>query len=242
MLVGLCVFVFRHHRPPHPTLSAHSADIANGMTTLRCGSVCPFGGTNCGAPVLKLLAVRRLLLQHDRNRLLDAALVNTQRSSSDLPELTLNRVAAMRKTGKPLGHQLAVKLNQLMPKELRCHRRAFKVKFEGEGVGDLGGPYYELLSNVCEEISADPDESSGRVTVLAPCPNSRNGAGRNSGTFLPVPPEAYEDVVSAESCAMQLRMLGVLMGLWFKCKCHRMFIDLGSVTMLSSTSLTQKYT
>ena len=32
--------------------------------------------------------------------------------------------------------------------------RAFKVKFEGEGVDDYGGPYREIFSQVAAEVQA----------------------------------------------------------------------------------------
>eukprot|EP01041_Mallomonas_annulata_P001744 gene1744-3367_t len=72
-------------------------------------------------------------------------------------------------------------------------KRAFKVKFTGEGVNDYGGPYR------ADELQADNavvTSSNGRpwerclLPLLYPCPNRVNGVGANQDKFIlsPAPP------------------------------------------------------
>ncbi|CAM9092811.1 unnamed protein product, partial [Ectocarpus fasciculatus] len=100
----------------------------------------------------------------------------------DLPQVKLNRFRSFRamEASAALGVPgedlyMSTMFCQLW-KELRAHSveklrmsythpmddgqsRAFKVKFEGEGVDDYGGPYREVFQKICEELQA-PDHSS----------------------------------------------------------------------------------
>lgn len=102
----------------------------------------------------------------------------------DLPQVKLNRFRSFRamEASTALGVPgedlyMSTMFCQLW-KELRAHSveklrmsythpmddgqsRAFKVKFEGEGVDDYGGPYREVFQKICEELQA-PDKSSTR--------------------------------------------------------------------------------
>ncbi|TMW56846.1 hypothetical protein Poli38472_006856 [Pythium oligandrum] len=80
--------------------------------------------------------------------------------------------------------------------------RSFKVKFEGEGVDDYGGPYREFFSQVFAElqmIAEDESEENKPTTqtldshsslgtcflpFLMPSPNWRNGVGSNREKFV----------------------------------------------------------
>ena len=66
--------------------------------------------------------------------------------------------------------------------------RAFKVKFDGEGVDDYGGPYREIFQQICDELqSADPsmkggdaDRPSSRPTDLDPSVSSEGVANNTA--------------------------------------------------------------
>ena len=73
--------------------------------------------------------------------------------------------------------------------------RTFKVKFDGEGVDDYGGPYREIFQKICEELQiSDPGiategtDGSGLGTGKRPSswePNSK-GDGNPTRCFLPL--------------------------------------------------------
>merc|ERR1711990_340922 len=67
--------------------------------------------------------------------------------------------------------------------------RTFKVKFEGEGVDDYGGPYREVFAQFCAELQAVASDSSDKLAscvlpLLMPCPNWRNGVGDNREKYV----------------------------------------------------------
>jgi hypothetical protein len=69
-------------------------------------------------------------------------------------------------------------------------RRAFKVKFEGEGVNDYGGPYRALFEQVVDEMQADaalvgrkPSERT-LLPLLVPSANRSSSAGANQDKFV----------------------------------------------------------
>ena len=67
-------------------------------------------------------------------------------------------------------------------------KRAFKVKFVGEGVNDYSGPYREVFADANEEILAvesDPsNEGYGVLGVLDPSPNNVMSVGENRDLYL----------------------------------------------------------
>ncbi|RLN96816.1 hypothetical protein BBJ28_00012064 [Nothophytophthora sp. Chile5] len=144
----------------------------------------------------------------------------------DLPQLQVNRLKAAAAKCHPgttnslflsLFGQAFEELHFLPLKTLRMvyshpmddgQLRSFKVKFEGEGVDDYGGPYREFFSQFFAELQmlqvpqdeeADSDEASraasgkqesgGSVSAcllpfLMPSPNWRNGVGANREKFV----------------------------------------------------------
>ena len=60
-------------------------------------------------------------------------------------------------------------------------RRAFKVKFLGEGVNDYGGPYREALAQICAELHSET------LPLLVRSPNCVHGAGGNREVYVPNP-------------------------------------------------------
>ncbi|RLN82186.1 hypothetical protein BBJ28_00012215 [Nothophytophthora sp. Chile5] len=144
----------------------------------------------------------------------------------DLPQLQVNRLKAAAAKCHPgttnslflsLFGQAFEELHFLPLKTLRMvyshpmddgQLRSFKVKFEGEGVDDYGGPYREFFSQFFAELQmlqvpqggeVDSDdanraasgkqESGGSVSAcllpfLMPSPNWRNGVGANREKFV----------------------------------------------------------
>jgi hypothetical protein len=70
-------------------------------------------------------------------------------------------------------------------------KRAFKVKFLGEGVNDYGGPYRAVFEQVVDELQSDQLALPGRhlgdrclLPLLIPCPNRVGHVGANQDQFL----------------------------------------------------------
>jgi len=69
-------------------------------------------------------------------------------------------------------------------------KRAFKVKFLGEGVNDYGGPYRALFEQVIDELQCDSLVVGRRTSercllpLLIPCCNRRIASGANQDKFL----------------------------------------------------------
>jgi alpha-tubulin suppressor-like RCC1 family protein len=144
----------------------------------------------------------------------------------DLPQLQVNRLRAaaakchegtVRSLFSSLFGQAFEELHFLPLKTLRMvyshpmddgQLRSFKVKFEGEGVDDYGGPYREFFSQFFAELqmlhvpetesqpsSAGPSSTSLKLDpgaavsacvlpFLLPSPNWRNGVGANREKFV----------------------------------------------------------
>ena len=69
-------------------------------------------------------------------------------------------------------------------------RRAFKVKFMGEGVNDYGGPYRAVFEQIVDELQADSalvrKKTSERslLPLLVPCANRSANVGSNQDKFV----------------------------------------------------------
>ena len=62
--------------------------------------------------------------------------------------------------------------------------RAFKIKFDGEGVDDYGGPYREIFQQVCDELQAlTPKAQPAEVTRSS---NDKDGSEGVQTCFLPI--------------------------------------------------------
>jgi hypothetical protein len=73
--------------------------------------------------------------------------------------------------------------------------RAFKVKFEGEGVDDYGGPYREVFQKICEELKITDKSGSGDknaessnsfkcfIPLLMPTPNWDSASDEGGESF-----------------------------------------------------------
>lgn len=70
-------------------------------------------------------------------------------------------------------------------------KRAFKVKFVGEGVNDYGGPYRALFEQIVDELRLDTLTENGTkisdrclLPLLLPCPNRVISTGSNQDKYL----------------------------------------------------------
>ncbi|KAH9090669.1 hypothetical protein Ae201684P_014464 [Aphanomyces euteiches] len=95
-------------------------------------------------------------------------------------------------------------------------KRAFKVKFLGEGVNDYGGPYRAVFEQIIDELQMDQVEitkgEQGLLPLLVPCPNRRSGTGSNQDKFV-LNPSCGTISVAVGPIALELhRFLGKLIG------------------------------
>jgi hypothetical protein len=70
-------------------------------------------------------------------------------------------------------------------------KRAFKVKFIGEGVNDYGGPYRAVFEQIVDELRVDTlSSASSKISercllpLLLPCPNRVISAGANQDKYI----------------------------------------------------------
>ncbi|OQS07914.1 HECT E3 ubiquitin ligase [Thraustotheca clavata] len=96
-------------------------------------------------------------------------------------------------------------------------KRAFKVKFLGEGVNDYGGPYRAVFEQIVDELQMDQVEvtkgEQGLLPLLVPCPNRRAGTGMNQDKFV-LNPSCGTISVAVGPIALELhRFLGKLIGM-----------------------------
>lgn len=80
-------------------------------------------------------------------------------------------------------------------------QRAFQVEFQGEGATDAGGPYREVLTNMCTELQ------SKALALLIPTPNARESVGTNTDQWMPNPSQA------SAAALQHYTFLGRLMGI-----------------------------
>ena len=192
----------------------------------------------CAARRLRLL--RRLLLTSTKEKFWDSMLTATTtptalhhdeyEDSREIRTIKINRVratpqrlASARTNAERLRcsvfGQLHREMKSMTPAVFRRaylgkghggQRRAFKVKFLGEGVDDYGGPYRAVFDQVVEELQGDAlaieravaghganasaESLSGNVApgrcilpVLIPTPNRANSVGTNQDRFLFAP-------------------------------------------------------
>lgn len=108
-------------------------------------------------------------------------------------------------------------------------RRAFKVKFIGEGVNDYGGPYRALFEQIVDELRFDGTTAGGTTVadkcllpLVVPCPNRVSAVGSNQDKFMLAP--------SASPLALELtQFFGKLVGL---CVRHRLNMPLDLSVMI----------
>eukprot|EP01062_Namystynia_karyoxenos_P013869 TRINITY_DN14980_c0_g1_i1.p1 TRINITY_DN14980_c0_g1~~TRINITY_DN14980_c0_g1_i1.p1 ORF type:complete len:2892 (+),score=968.84 TRINITY_DN14980_c0_g1_i1:1033-8676(+) len=123
-------------------------------------------------------------------------------------KLTINRRRAQAHRADPskapdgspsIFAQVFSLLGDRHPSMFFSSRRFWTVVFQGEGAEDVGGPYRECLSDICQELM------SGAMPLFIPSANARNNAGTHRDRWVLSPRAASSEQLS------QLRFLGRLM-------------------------------
>ena len=116
--------------------------------------------------------------------------VLTKTNISSRPTIEVNRTRATRQKEKGLVDsqgissifgQLSRLLSKSSNRSLRDEERIFQVNFTGEGSIDAGGPYNEVISNICEELQ------SKYLPLFVQCPNGVQNLGENRECWVPNP-------------------------------------------------------
>jgi len=211
--------------PSSPAAMMPAAAAVEGAAKSRLSLYSRSGGLGLG-PLL--CACRALVFTATKTTLVQEAMLRTVTPTKkadddydypeDLPQVVLNRpkAAAGRNRRDPevrlklsLFGQLFDELHSLDPSVLRLgythpmddgQSRAFKVKFEGEGVDDYGGPYREIFSQIAAEVQAlgevlraESRESFKHATrcalpLLRPAPNAAvDDATTGQDVLIPQP-------------------------------------------------------
>jgi E3 ubiquitin-protein ligase HERC1 len=117
------------------------------------------------------------------------------------PKIRVSRRAGPSTVDSSVFLQVFKQLHAVAPQLLGHSQRAFQVEFLGEGASDAGGPYREVLTNICSELQ------SGALALLLPTPNARESVGTNTDQWMPNP---------SQTSALALQhytFLGRLMGI-----------------------------
>ncbi|KYK63096.1 HECT-domain (ubiquitin-transferase) domain-containing protein, partial [Toxoplasma gondii TgCatPRC2] len=102
------------------------------------------------------------------------------------------RLFAEARFAKSLTGQLARQLQHVETLKLVARERAFVVQLRGEGAQDLGGPYAEILSNLCDDLVSQ--------RLVVECPNARNSVGNNRDVAI-LNPHVREFLLGADLAA-----------------------------------------
>ncbi|CAK4082477.1 unnamed protein product [Aphanomyces euteiches] len=101
--------------------------------------------------------------------------------------------------------------------------RTFKVKFEGEGADDYGGPYREFFAQFAAELqSVKPDSLECTLPFLIPSPNWRNAMGTSREKFvlnpsLLSPDSKWNQAVDRSALFLEMyHFLGQMLGILFR--------------------------
>ncbi|PHJ23500.1 hect-domain (ubiquitin-transferase) domain-containing, partial [Cystoisospora suis] len=94
-----------------------------------------------------------------------------------------------------LTGQLSRQLRVIDALKLIAKERSFVVRLRGEGAQDLGGPYAEILSNVCDDLIEHH--------LLVECPNARNSVGNNRDMYV-VNPALRDYLLGADAARFPL--------------------------------------
>ena len=121
----------------------------------------------------------------------------------DVPKIRVARrtVSATSTTESTIFFQVFKQLHAVQNVMLHHTSRAFQVEFQGEGASDAGGPYREVLTNMCNELQ------SKALPLLIPTPNARESVGTNTDQWMPNPSQSSAQVLQ------QYTFLGRLMGI-----------------------------
>lgn len=131
-------------------------------------------------------------------------------NTSDMPTINVNRTKAMRQKERGMVDAQGVSsifgqvyraMNKSSNRALRNGERIYRVDFVGEGSIDAGGPYNEVMTNMCEELM------SKYLPLFVQCPNGVHNLGDNRDGWLLNP--ASDLPVQQEMFLFLGKLLGV---------------------------------
>jgi len=198
------------------------ARYSSALPAAAAGATASAGSWRRGGLARLLCDMRGSVFLHTKKRVfavvLDRTVTRAKKAEDDydypedLPQVSLNRpkAAAASERADPavrlsysLFGQAFDELHFMGATALRMaythpmddgQERTFKVKFEGEGVDDYGGPYREVFAQFCAELQATKAEEGVDggaercvLPLLMPCPNRRHGVGSNRERFVVAP-------------------------------------------------------
>lgn len=160
------------------------------------------------------LAAQRHLIAGEVKCALWQEQIERSKFDGSYPQVTVNRTRSKANPEHTNFVQLMDQFTSMdKTRQMRNMRRAFRVKFVGEGATDEGGPYRECLSDMAAElVSRTTANYVSGLPLLVPCSNRIHGVGGNRDCF----------VVDASSTAPRVmamfRFLGKLMGVAIRTK------------------------
>jgi hypothetical protein len=103
--------------------------------------------------------------------------------------------------------QLMTRFGSMQGRSFRVGKngRMFKVYLEGEGSQDLGGPYRDVMENLCKELKSD------HLPLFELCANGKDEIGENRDAYIPAEMSANERY--RKSQIKMYEFLGQLFGL-----------------------------
>jgi hypothetical protein len=119
------------------------------------------------------------------------------------PTVTIDRLPGLKDAS--IFDQVRQQLLHLSAPDFRTGGKLFTVKLAGEGAVDGGGPFREIMSELCHEVQSTT-ESDG---LFIACPNAKTGLGRNRDKYIPNPACTSPDDLR------RYRFVGCLMGYSF---------------------------
>lgn len=127
-----------------------------------------------------LVGARNFMFFRMKKDIMQEILEKTKTTNQD--EITIDRPMAARHRDKgeidvkgqfSIYGQLYRIFNQKANSNYRNPERIFKVNYRGEGSIDAGGPYNEVMSNICEELQ------SNYLKLFVKTPNNANNLGEH---------------------------------------------------------------
>jgi hypothetical protein len=204
------------------------------------------GRAMCDARRLLFLSPKKYLLRTALDRTVTRA--KKAEDDYDYPEdlstVVLNRPKAVLAKSLPdpetrlsysVFGQAFDELHFLEPSALRMaythpmddgQERTFKVKFEGEGVDDYGGPYREFFSTICAELQGlnpdldDDDDIECVLPLFIPAPNQKRRTGENQAHFIINPKTGRLDGGSSQLYLEMYNFLGQFLGIALRSNVH----------------------
>ena len=135
-------------------------------------------------------SIRNILLWSIKKHIYDLSMSLTVKTTPSLSSVHIDRFKALRikqknkcdlNARKTIFGQLFRLLKDKDIFRVTRTSRALKVSFAGEHSTDVGGPYRQMITDICDELQ------SSRLPLFIPCPNNRAKVGMNQEKWVPTP-------------------------------------------------------